>query len=213
MTEDTIIERFFGCRLYTCIILVVGIIMAGGVTSMISILHDANAQGDELSSFENNDKLSKIVEWQGAQYPNTFLEGPHLKQVSNLGNPLLPMQSNTRDPVIQDVLSRINLTIISPLVNGEEKPLLPEYRLTQVNETGRPDFRIFHYLLKENPQQYDIGAVVGVVPIGDEYLVEVAKLAPSALKVNVDGEEVGTFTSSNATGQLGLGFLNFRIPN
>jgi hypothetical protein len=213
MTENTFFKRYPRYQLYILTVLVVGIIVAGGITSMTSSVHIANALEDGLPHSENNDKLSKIIKWQKVQFPNTFLDRPQVELVSNLGNTMTSTSVNSSalvnstDPVVQDIMSRLSIT------GRERGPTTPEYRLTQVNQSGNPDYRIFYYVWKEDPQHYDIEAIVGVNPIGDEYYVEITRLTIHSIDVSFDGNLIGTMETEGRTpGEAGFGYVTFRLP-
>jgi hypothetical protein len=40
-------------------------------------------------------------------------------------------------------------------INGQDRVLNPVYQLTQSCLVGNPDWKIYHYVWEENPQQYD----------------------------------------------------------
>jgi hypothetical protein len=119
---------------------------------------------------------------------------------------------NTTDFVIRDVLSRINLTTIDR-IDGQDRVLIPVYIKTQDSLTGKPEWRVFHYVWKENPQHYDVEAIVGVMPMDEQnYRVEVGKLTSRAIKVTVDGNQSGTIPADSPLGRISPGHILFSIP-
>jgi hypothetical protein len=181
----------------------ISVFLVGGITMVIGSNNISIAEGEVLSSSEESQRIQNHDALQKRSY----------LYISSQGSPIAQLDSDSADPVIQDVLSRISLSAVD-VANGTESLLMPEYRLTQTNISGDPSFRIFHYVSKTTPQHYDIEAVVGVNPVGDEYFVEIAKFTPRTINVKVDGENLvnGTIAGSDMIGQLSPGFFNFRMP-
>ena len=154
----------------------------------------------------------------GASYSPTAPENlqiPRFEKITNgfkeLGEPQYTTV-NTTDFVIRDVLSRINLTAIDR-IDGQDRVLTPVYIMTQDSLTGKPEWRVFHYVWKENPQHYDVEAIVGVMPMDEQnYRVEVGKLTSRAIKVTVDGNQSGTIPADSPLGRISPGHVLFFIP-
>ena len=117
----------------------------------------------------------------------------------------------TTDLIVRDVLSRINVTSIDR-INGSDRVLTPVYILTQNGLKGQPEWRVFHYVWRENPQHYDIEAILGVMPTADDrYRVEVGKFTSRGIKVTVDGNQSGTIPFDNPLGKVSPGHILFYI--
>jgi hypothetical protein len=126
--------------------------------------------------------------------------------------PSATIHVNPSDLVIRDVSSRMNVTSINR-INGQDRVLTPVYLLTQNNIKGDPDWRVFHYIWKENPKHYDVEAIVGVMPSGnDQYHIEVGKLTNRTLELEIDGNRTITIPADTTLGQVNPGHIMFTIP-
>jgi hypothetical protein len=134
------------------------------------------------------------------------------EQVSTSNEPNVTIPVNPSDLVIRDVSSRMNVTSVNR-INGQDRVLTPVYLLTQNNIKGDPDWRVFHYIWKENPKHYDVEAIVGVMPSGnDQYHIEVGKLTNRTLELEIDGDRTITIPADTTLGQVNPGHIMFTIP-
>lgn len=138
---------------------------------------------------------------------------PQLQAISNnltAGNPINPPFLNRDDPVVQDALSRLTLTSLNR-TNGEDRVLTPVYQFTQTLFDSSSDYRVIHYVWRE-PQHYDLEAVVGVKPVGNQYHIEIGKLSDKAIKVDLGSNQSGVIPATNSTSRVSLGYVTFEIP-
>jgi hypothetical protein len=111
------------------------------------------------------------------------------------------------------VASRVKLTSIER-INEENRALIPEYKLTQSGLEGYPDWKVFHYFWNETSNHHDVEAIVGIVPINNEFVVEVGKLTYLGVKIDIDGgrQSMTIPATPPVSGQVGSGFVRFNMP-
>jgi hypothetical protein len=122
--------------------------------------------------------------------------------------------SSLSDSLVRDILSgTLTLTSLNRS-DGEDRILAPVYITSQsrTNGSSNDEFRIFHYVWKETPEHYDVEAIVGVKPYGEQYYVEIGKLTDLAIKVGVGDNRTGIIPATNETGKLSHGYVGFAIP-
>jgi len=115
------------------------------------------------------------------------------------------------ETIWSDILSRIRITSLNR-IDGQDRVLTPEFHTTQRDLDGTSNWAVFDYVWKENPNHRDIEAIVGIVPSGNEYVIEVAKLTTLAIRIDIDGGSRSiTIPASPAPDQATSGFAIFRI--
>ena len=159
--------------------------------------------------FYNMDELDgKVYMKQGLYHCRLQSSCPY----SSSDPPLSIYHDGMEFTVWSDVLSRIKITSLDR-INGQDRVLTPVYQLTQSSLGGDPEWKIFHYVWKENPEHFDVEVIVGIVSVSNsEYVIEVGKLTYLGIKIDIDGGSQSMTIPATPLGQIGSGFVRFTIP-
>jgi Polysaccharide lyase len=158
--------------------------------------------------FYNMDEDKVVYMKQGLYHCRLSTGCPY----SSSDRPLSIYHDGMEYTVWSDIVSRIKITSLNR-INGQDRILTPMYQVTQTSLTGQPDWKIFHYIWKENQQHSDVEAIMGLVPSSDGgYVVEIGKLTQLGIRIDIDnGSRTITIPATNWN-QVGSGFVAFEIP-
>jgi hypothetical protein len=140
------------------------------------------------------------------QLANASLSGKN-----NQGSAQSNITGNNEYLLWSDILSRIKITSLNK-TNGQDTILTPTYQLTQTTLTGQPHWRIFYYISKENPQQLDVKAVMGITNANNGgYIIEIGKLTQQGIRIDIDNGSRTLIIPASKLNQVGPGFVSFVI--
>lgn len=163
-----------------------------------------------VTPFYNMDDDKTVYMKQGLYHCNPQIHNncPY----SSSDPPLTIYHDGMEFTIWSNVLSSMTITSIDR-INGQDRILTPVYQLTQSDLAGNPDWKVFHYVWKENSQHLDVDAIVGIVPFQNVYHVEVGKLtAHAGIKIDISGGQSITIPKTTTWGQPSSGFVMFTLP-